>query len=266
MIKALEQNGLVSHVDVDSEYLQSMSNFTIDTSQIHKVKGGYALNKPPKGLRNHRIYFMTENGNEATVNNVVLEANRSTMALANLNDKLKGVLTDAAEILSLSENTVVLMLRYLKRRAAFFKENTMLSQLQLAEVTEIKNKNISRATKKLVDEHQVIYLEKEGNLVFPAFQFTERGQVYPELLNAIPTLTDHEISYEDLCFWLTEKTSTTLHVPNDDCSYVGISFEDMMESATKASNDNIVYNGKPIDTLIKGDINIFNALFDCVIT
>lgn len=99
-------------------------------------------------------------------------------------------------------------------------------------------------------------------MVFPAYQFTNRGHVYPEILNAIPTLIEHEISYEDFCFWLTEETSIVLYVPDDDCSYVGVSFEDMMESATKASNDNIVYDGKPIDTLIKGDINIFNALFD----
>jgi hypothetical protein len=262
MITALEQHGLVNHVDVDSEYLQCMNSFTIDISQIHKVKDGYALIKPSKDLHSHRIYFAIDSADDDSVNNVVLEANRNTIAIANLNSKLKGALTDAAEILSLSENTVVLMLRYLKRRAAFFKANTMLSQLQLAEAMEIKDKNISRATKKLVAEHQVIYLEKGGNLVFPAFQFTERGQVYPELLNAIPILIEHEISYEDLCFWLTEKTSTTLYVPDDDCSYFEISFEDMMESATKASNGNIVYNGKPIDTLIKGDMNIFNALFD----
>lgn len=130
------------------------------------------------------------------------------------------------------------------------------------DVMGIRSKNVTRATKKLVAEHKFIYIEQRGNLVFLAFQFGKHGQIYPELLKAVPLLIEYEISHEDFCFWLTDETSEVLHVKKDGSYEVsGESFEDMMKRAAKASNENIVYQSKPIDTSIKGDVNIFNDLF-----
>lgn len=142
----------------------------------------------------------------------------------------------------------------------FFEKHKMLSLEQVLKLSAHRDSNNQSSIPKLVDTSQIIEIKQGAKNVFPAFQFNELGEVYMQIIMALPFVIKNEIPILDFCYWLTDKCTVLLSTPINTENYVGWTFEKVIEHGNELQKQSVTFDGRPIEALQKGDSNTFKQL------
>jgi hypothetical protein len=268
MIQALEDAGRIEHIDVDAEQLEVIAKkitlFDLPPIKRFFLSGFKGTGRPADRnctVKIHRLYYQAQETQLDTITeHTIREMNIQTFRKAAFNKKLFKTI-EVNWLDTSSDKEVALLMDSIKHKQAFFHQNKCITPDELATTLNFTDKNIARAAKKLMGANEIIGIKRNERYVYPAFQFNRKGIVFPALKNTIPVVKEYGIDNLDYCIWLSEYCSEVLHSPVNNHTYLNMSFEKMMDTATAANAQNKVYQGKPIDAIVEGDTDTFSQLF-----
>lgn len=268
---ALEQAGLLRHVDVDQQLFSAfVDDLEIDTPQVFENVNEvperfvqYVTHKLSDEQTSHsahcyRLYVGHDLPPKYT--ELVKQWNCKELAKMELITQPPDWLQSFAPFMSRSETEVALMYRYVQQRNAFFEQHSMLTADEVINVLGLAKKNARRTVRDLSNKHQLILFKHENKLSAPAFQFTAKGLVYPAIIQVLPKVIEQGIQPLEFAMWLVQKTSALLNTNTSQINTKGMGFEQVLQQAEQANQTAKHYHGKPIEALAEGNNEVFLAL------
>jgi hypothetical protein len=156
---------------------------------------------------------------------------------------------------------VTLMHRFVKDRDLFFDKNKMLCAEEVISIFGYGAGNPRRTVSELINQHKLIAFKQEGRFLAPEFQFNAKATLYPELQAVIVAAKDKGIGHLELAMWLSRNSHFILGYQRKTKDWSGQLFSEALQEINNQDHNNVqVFDGKPIDTLAKGDLKLFDSL------
>ncbi|AZL83329.1 hypothetical protein EIJ81_00225 (plasmid) [Aliivibrio salmonicida] len=183
------------------------------------------------------------------------------------------ILTDLERsgIESVSESSLILTQRFLKKRTHFVNSNTLLSAIDFATALGVQDKNTSRTLTRLRTKGEVLAIKLNDTYLYPSFQLNAEACVYPALIRAIPILLTQFTEW-DIAFWLTTAYTITQSIDVLDLNDVEESLKTLksLEDIALFVEKNISTDGTttavPLELLQKDEFELFELFVSDVCT
>ncbi len=280
VVEFLEKQGVVKHIDLNYEdvvkslaasdtqpamptglYGHNADMATNIASFIQTVKIK-KQNHPHSPVKNLRLFYSTNiMVHSENVGLIINAVNRQEIERAsNLSDTERWQ-KNISVLTSYSENEVTLMHRFVKDRALFFDNNKMLGAEEITSILGYGAGNPRRTVSELINQNKLIAFKQEGRFLAPEFQFNAKAALYPELQAVIVAAKDKGFSHLELAMWLSRSRRFILGYQRKTTDWSGQIFSDVLQKIEEQSHNDVeVFDGKPIDILAKGDLQLFDIL------
>ncbi|SHH53781.1 hypothetical protein [Ferrimonas marina] len=86
----------------------------------------------------------------------------------------------------------------------------LLGADDVVEAFGVRGSNHHQGVCHLLEWGLLLSVEVDGGEVYPAFQFDEQGEVFPELVELLKLAAKCSLSSGDVCFWLTTRQRITI--------------------------------------------------------
>ncbi len=167
-------------------------------------------------------------------------------------------LKDSKEFSSASENELILLHRFAKRRDKLLNEYAFLEGKDMYHLMGSKDKNVNRWLANQEKNNKIFSVETGGRKLYPAFQLDREGKPYEPLIESWTRFYESGRTHWDVCFWLTTfQSAITEKVNVASKSLKGKSIQEAMLLADKASEQTKRVEMRPIEALVQKMNDIF---------